>query len=606
MAAKKKKEHVLVVGIDFGTTFSGVSWAYSGQPDVIEVITRWETELNFASDTEKTPTAILFQKPQSEVFWGSGIPLDRDQEPLRWFKLLLVDEKDLPHDVKHSPKIAAAKALMEKANKDPIEIISSYLRLLWNHSMECIGISAGEETVKLCRFHVVITLPAIWPDYAKARMRRAADHAGITQHRPAGETTLAFISEPEAAALATTKDVTSKPQAKKGDYFVVCDAGGGTVDLISYEITSLNPTVVREAIKGDGGLCGGVFLDEGFLNLIKEKVTPAAWAMVPNEEAANMLNCDWENGIKRRYEGQENRTWNVRLPPECQIRNGSTRGIKRKRNLMLGHNDLHKVFDPIAKKIGKLIQKQIDGVLTVSSKLPKTVILVGGFGRSRYIHNYVKSILDDSITLLQSSGTKPWTAICRGATLQGLDSLSLNPGLAVSVRSRISRASYGIEFNQKFHPSLHDPSLKYWDPEEQEWYATGNMKWFLEQGMDVSSTQPVRHEYYRLYSSAPKKITAQFYVTKSCPAPRLKNSDVKKLCEVKWNKTIDFESLPRFTNSLGKVSGKLTYTIEMACAGASIDFTIICDGKRVCSKNVEVDFEGDLTKKESGSEDESH
>ncbi|TID04775.1 hypothetical protein CH35J_003145 [Colletotrichum higginsianum] len=467
MAAKKKKEHVIVVGIDFGTTFSGVSWAYSGQPDVIEVITRWETELNFASDTEKTPTAILFQKPQ-----------------------------------------------------------------------------------------------AIWPDYAKARMRNAAEHAGITQHRPAGKTSLTFISEPEAAALATTKDVTCKPQAKKGDYFVVCDAGGGTVDLISYEITSLNPTVVREAIKGDGGLCGGVFLDEAFLNLIKEKVTPAAWAMVPNEEAANMLNCDWENGIKQRYEGQENRTWNVRLPPECQIRNGFTRGIKRKRNLMLGHNDLHHVFDPIAKKIGKLIQKQIDGVLTVSGKLPK------------------------------SSGTKP---------------LSLSPDLAVSVRSRISRASYGIEYRQKFDPRLHDPSDKYWYQEEQDWYVNGNMKWFLEQGMDVSSTQPVRHEYYRLYSSAPKEITDTFHVTAISPAPKRQTSDVKRLCDVTWNKMIDFEALPRFTNSLGKVFGKLEFIIEMACAGASIDFTVIHDGKRVCSKNVEVDFEGNLTNEdeESSSEDES-
>ncbi|GJC92712.1 HSP70 family chaperone [Colletotrichum higginsianum] len=560
MAAKKKKEHVIVVGIDFGTTFSGVSWAYSGQPDVIEVITRWETELNFASDTEKTPTAILFQKPQGEVFWGSGIPLDTDQEPLRWFKLLLVDEKDLPLDVKHSSQIAAAKALAKAANKDPLEIISSYLRLLWNHSMECIGISAGEQTVKLCRFHVVITLPAIWPDYAKARMRNAAEHAGITQHRPAGKTSLTFISEPEAAALATTKDVTCKPQAKKGDYFVVCDAGGGTVDLISYEITSLNPTVVREAIKGDGGLCGGVFLDEAFLNLIKEKVTPAAWAMVPNEEAANMLNCDWENGIKQRYEGQENRTWNVRLPPECQIRNGFTRGIKRKRNLMLGHNDLHHVFDPIAKKIGKLIQKQIDGVLTVSGKLPK-----------------------------------------------GLASLSLSPDLAVSVRSRISRASYGIEYRQKFDPRLHDPSDKYWYQEEQDWYVNGNMKWFLEQGMDVSSTQPVRHEYYRLYSSAPKEITDTFHVTAISPAPKRQTSDVKRLCDVTWNKMIDFEALPRFTNSLGKVFGKLEFIIEMACAGASIDFTVIHDGKRVCSKNVEVDFEGNLTNEdeESSSEDES-
>ncbi|OLN87951.1 Heat shock 70 kDa protein 12A 1 [Colletotrichum chlorophyti] len=590
MPASRGKNHVIVVGIDFGTTFSGVSWAYSGQPDAIEVITRWEAELNFASDTEKTPS-ILYNGPQGGVSWGYGIPPDTDKEPLRWFKLLLVDAKDLPTDLRDSPQIATARRLAKNANKEPHEIISGYLRRLWNHSMECIGISAGEDTVKACRFHVVITLPAIWPDYAKARMRRAAEGAGLLEKRQAGETTLAFISEPEAAALATTKDVACKPMAKVGDHFVVCDAGGGTVDLITYEITSLNPTVVREAIKGDGALCGGVFLDEAFIELIKNKVTPRAWAKVPVEEAANMLNCDWENGIKQRYEGQIGRTWNVRLPPECQVANTPKRGIKRKRNLLLSNDDLLPVFEPIAQKIRALIQKQIDGVQQKCGKLPKTVILVGGFGRSRYIHNHVKSSLSGGITLLQSMGTKPWTAICRGATIQGLTQMNLNPGLSVSVKSRISRASYGIFYNTEYDPKKHDAEDKYWSEERQEWEATNQMEWFLTQGMDVSTTEPVRREYWKLYSSAPKEIVSSFHFTSASPVPKRRNSSVEKLCDVIWNKKIDFEALPRYVNPLGKVFHRLEYTVEMVCAGASIDFAVIHGGKRVCSKNISVDFE---------------
>lgn len=57
------------------------------------------------------------------------------------------------------------------------------------------------------KFHIVITLPAIWPDYARNRMREAAEQAGMLSARVAGETTLSFISEPKAAALATLSDM---------------------------------------------------------------------------------------------------------------------------------------------------------------------------------------------------------------------------------------------------------------------------------------------------------------------------------------------------------------------------------------------------------------
>ena len=58
------------------------------------------------------------------------------------------------------------------------------------------------------------------------------------------------------------------------DTIVVCDAGGGTVDLISYTITRLNPILqVREAAGGTGGMCGSAFLNQGFRKFLKEKLS---------------------------------------------------------------------------------------------------------------------------------------------------------------------------------------------------------------------------------------------------------------------------------------------------------------------------------------------
>ena len=46
---------------------------------------------------------------------------------------------------------------------------------------------------------------------------------------------------------------------------MLCDAGGGTVDLISYTVSSLTPILtVNEAAPGDGALCGSSFLNRIF------------------------------------------------------------------------------------------------------------------------------------------------------------------------------------------------------------------------------------------------------------------------------------------------------------------------------------------------------
>nr|XP_036582566.1 uncharacterized protein CTRU02_07610 [Colletotrichum truncatum]KAF6791270.1 hypothetical protein CTRU02_07610 [Colletotrichum truncatum] len=582
-------EHDIVIGIDFGTTFSGVSWAYSGQPTDIEVISRWESKLGRNSDKEKTPTEMVYQENKGGVFWGYGIPPNSNQKPLKWFKLLLVDEDDLPQNVRESSQMATARKLAKRFNKDPVEIISCYLRHLWNHAIECIVLSAGKDLVKMCKFHVVITLPAIWSDYAKQRMRRAAENAGLLKERPIGNTTLTFISEPEAAALATMRDHGRRPNINVNDHIVVCDAGGGTVDLITYEIVSKEPFIVREAVQGDGGLCGGVFLDEAFVKLMKKKVTPEAWNNISELEVRKALNNEWENNIKTAFHGQDEDFY-FSLPTECQAPGSAKRGIKRKKNLVLTRQDLLSVFDPVVDQTVALVEKQIESVLKKTGRKPKKIILVGGFGRNDYLRIRIAEAVGEAIEILQSSGNRPWSAISRGAVIQGLTQRDLAPGLSVNINSRISRMSYGVDFDSEFDKLLHDEEDRFWNDDEQKWMVHGQMEWFLEKGDDVSNTKPVCHDYYKLFTSPPDKISDTIYCTKAWPAPESLNEDVEELCTITWTKDIDFQSLPHYTNPIGKVFSKLSYSIEMTCSGGSIDFAVIHDGKQVGAKNVTVVF----------------
>lgn len=128
--------------------------------------------------------------------------------------------------------------------KTATEVIADYLHGFWGHILDTIERARSKTVLEALTFHVVITVPAIWPDYAREAMREAARSAGIMDERPAGLTTLAFAPEPEAAALATL--VGSRSTIKTGEVYMVCDAGGGTVVSNKFPLHgSLTNKVIR-------------------------------------------------------------------------------------------------------------------------------------------------------------------------------------------------------------------------------------------------------------------------------------------------------------------------------------------------------------------------
>lgn len=129
----------------------------------------------------------------------------------KWFKLLLLDDKDVPIDVFNSDQYKEAVSISQKLGKTGVELIAEYLKQIWLHTLDVIERSDGREFLELCAFKIVVTLPAIWPEYTKMRMTKAMKKAGILGARDAGQSSLRFVSEPEAAALATITDLGSRP-----------------------------------------------------------------------------------------------------------------------------------------------------------------------------------------------------------------------------------------------------------------------------------------------------------------------------------------------------------------------------------------------------------
>jgi molecular chaperone DnaK (HSP70) len=162
---------------------------------------------------------------------------------LSWFKLLL-DEKNKVG--RGSDKVKSTLQQLETLQKAPEDVAVDYLSLVWQYAKEDIRKVRGDDWEKIYTVNAILTVPAIWSEAAKSRTLRIAKQAGIPDN-------VSLVSEPEAAALAILRERKDEGEALRvGDCFIVCDAGGGTVDLISYKICALSPFQVEECAVGDG------------------------------------------------------------------------------------------------------------------------------------------------------------------------------------------------------------------------------------------------------------------------------------------------------------------------------------------------------------------
>lgn len=192
-------------------------------------------------------------------------------------------------------------------------------------------------------------------------------------------TTLHVISEPEAAAIYSL-DAMDPHGLTVDDTFVVCDAGGGTVDLITYTVSALKPVLkLTEASIGTGTLCGSSFLNRKFEQFLKVKLgNEPGWDNDVLEEAMRRF----ENGVKRQFCGTFGERFLIPVPG---LADNAALGIKRNKMTLAG-TEVRLIFEPVLNEVTKLVM----GQLKATNKDVKAVLLVGGFGQSAYLRDSIR------------------------------------------------------------------------------------------------------------------------------------------------------------------------------------------------------------------------
>lgn len=555
----------IIVGIDFGTTYSGVAWAETQRPDRRTAITTWPVSktIREGESSDKVPTKLRYNG--DDVEWGFSIPITAPQdEVIEWFKL------DLDPSLQAMGQAVGADGARGGRNVD--KLVTDYISALGDHLMYTLREKLGDSIVKSTPLEFVVTVPAIWSDLAKDRTKKACQAAsGLSGTKQP----VHLVSEPEAAAIYALHGL--DPHGLQiGETVVVVDAGGGTVDLISYTITGLKPILeVQEAAPGSGALCGSTFLNMRFAKYLKAKLGKEEG--FDDEVLAEAMEV-FEKKVKRQFALNvgPDETYTI---PVGGLANNKALGITRGR-FALKASDLQTIFEPVVLEVIRLVKEQI-----TSSNVPiRAVLLVGGFGASNYLKERLRNAVDKKIQIMQPPNA--WQAVVQGAVMKGLANSAPEDLTMVKIKNRKARKHYGTEWRTRYDEKAHS-HLKH----KRQWcgldgcYKIHAMEWFIQRNDQVSENEPFYTSFVwtgLVSQGRIRKIKMTIYSDQTIrDAPITRDDNVKVLSHVEADVShIPENLLARRQGNDGQWYYELSCKIEAVYLSASTTYTLLYNNQR--------------------------
>ncbi|KAI9261963.1 hypothetical protein EDC94DRAFT_694350 [Helicostylum pulchrum] len=274
-------QYQFIISIDFGTTFSGTCFSNTSglstqalneaeYPKITQVTT-WPEQ---SADENKTPSITIYDRNFHLLYWGKAART-RIENGLKPGEIVKERFKlELPSSVPQKGAIYKTNNT-KKAEHDNMRATIDYFREIFDHTVSAIKDEFGftEKTVEKNDIRFVITVPAQWNDVQRTIMRTVSKEAGLITDDD-HENRLLIINESSAATLHCEQSETDMDDLKPGDKYVICDAGGGTVDLATFEsvekVTGDPADSFRrcQLTADSGDRCGSTFIDKALRKLL--------------------------------------------------------------------------------------------------------------------------------------------------------------------------------------------------------------------------------------------------------------------------------------------------------------------------------------------------
>ncbi|KAI1737444.1 hypothetical protein F4680DRAFT_214502 [Xylaria scruposa] len=516
-----------VIGIDYGTTFTGVAWTLTTgkKPslDDINVVTNWPP----GEQQYKVPSELTYTGNQGEQ-WGYGI--GEDAYVISWTKMNLETPSKLQAIETLQQSLESAKQLVfdsrrasqnrvpHHLTRTPIDILTDYLTKVAAVVCRDIKDKRDEEVLKKFPIDLVITHPAIWDARARNATFRAARKAFMKElmtESPPGQIRLA--TEPEACAqyIMNSKDVDN---LRKDDCFIVVDAGGGTVDLVSYKVSVVSPNFVPIRVTDvSSGRHGATNIDRYFLKrFLREKLGDNEYEKLLAIGAQRERYRSCEHTILRRGErfmfdkfkdikegfkgkakpGNPPNNHSIELPDGIGEDDDPLHGI-RDGKIVITEDDLEDMFKEPVEGTLELIDQQIE-LVRLQNLDAKCIFLSGGFSRSPYLFRRVCD-LARRYKLQVVQGEDSWTAVAKGAVLMGL-------GLRCEKPPHVASAPYhiGVILAERFASYCHQEDQCYVDSFDGISRAKDQIKWVVAKGDLVTPYEQIEKKVKIVHKITPR------------------------------------------------------------------------------------------------------
>ncbi|KAJ3531699.1 hypothetical protein NM688_g7538 [Phlebia brevispora] len=429
----------LVLALDIGTTFSGVSYAIlePGEVPKIHGVTRFPGQEHVAGNS-KIPSIMYYDTDGNMKAAGAeadGASVLAQAEDEGWIKTELFKLRLRPKSMTLNMNGMRFSPLPH--NKTAVDVFGDFLSYLFRctHSFIVDTHANGHALWRAVENDIqfVLSHPNGWEGAQQTKMRRAAVLGGLIPDTDEGKSRIRFVTEGEASLHACVlnglaADVLSNPS---GHGFIVADAGGGTLDISSYAIRGTAPLVIEEIAPPDCVFAGSVF-----------KLQNSKYG---SPDSLDHIAKRFDETTKRLFRDSKELQF---VPFGSPLDKDLTVGI-RGGQLRLTGDEVAALFEPSIEAAIASIKAQMDA----SSSTVKSVWLVGGFAASPWLFSQLQERLMPLGITVSRPDSQTSKAVADGAIGFYCDH---------HVAARISKFMYGVEYlrnydaNDPEHVKRHD------------------------------------------------------------------------------------------------------------------------------------------------------
>ncbi|SJL14079.1 uncharacterized protein ARMOST_17534 [Armillaria ostoyae] len=476
----------LVIALDLGTTFSGVSYSIldPGIAPKIKGVTRFPAQENAGGDA-KIPTIMYYDK-SGEVMAAGAEALDeslvRSAEDEGWIKCSRFKLHMLPKwaDTKETNEAMAPLP----PGKDVVEVFGDFYAYLVECTMSFIQESHQNGTDLLLSVkgdtEFILSHPNGWEGAQQQQLRKAAIYAGLIPDDDKGHERIHFVTEGEAS-LHFCIEHGLFPYIKDGEGVMIVDAGGGTIDISTYSGIPSSTTVdhsFEEIATPTCAFSGSIFVTRHAQSFLKNKLEGSPYA----QEVDLIAEC-FDKTTKHRFR-------NANEPAYIKFGMMKDTDIKldiRSGQLRLSGSDVASFFEP---SVSSIIT-EIDDQRSKAKKLVSSVFLVGGFAANDYLFSKMRRHIEPAGLSFSRPDSHVNKAVADGSISFYLDHF---------VTSRVAKYGYGLAVRRQFDPTNVEHqqrrSKTFISNSDGELKLPGGYDTILAKGVQVSEDKEFRRSYH--------------------------------------------------------------------------------------------------------------